>query len=121
MAYHPSPSSMLKESLDETLFAAKMCVEYRKTDAIWGEFQSNGCLGFPSAVLLFSIIDTIGSYYRKTVDFKIIIDGKSEMIDLEGSTAHLVKKCSTLQQKPGGYICHRHKRDTRARKELYPF
>jgi hypothetical protein len=84
MALHRTPSSMLKESLDESLEAAKLCINYKKTDSKWGDYATGGCLGFPAAVLLFSIIDSIGSYYRKNTDFKITIDGKSSSINAEG-------------------------------------
>ena len=75
---------MLKESLQETLEASRLCMEYRKTDLKWGEFMCNGCLGYPAAILLFSIIDTIGSYYRKNSEFKAHIDGAKVAINSDG-------------------------------------
>jgi hypothetical protein len=84
MAIHDIPASMLKESLDESLVAAKYCVTYKKVDIQWGQFATGGCLGYPGAVLLFSIVDTIGSYFRKNPDFKITIDGKEEKINADG-------------------------------------
>ena len=74
MALHSTPASMLKESLIESLEAAKFCIDYRKTDEKWGDFKTGGCLGYPGAILLFSIIDSIGSYFRKNLLFKIDID-----------------------------------------------
>jgi hypothetical protein len=59
MAIHDSISSMLKESLVEMFIVAQDCVNFRKDPNIWG---SNGCYGYPSAILLFSIADAIGSY-----------------------------------------------------------
>ena len=84
MALHSTPASMLKESLFETLEAAKFCSNYRKTDEKWGQFKTGGCLGYPGAILLFSIIDSIGSYYRKNSTYKIPIDNKQMKIDSEG-------------------------------------
>lgn len=84
MALHTTPASMLKESLDETLEAAKFCADYKKTDEKWGEFATGGCLGYPGAILLFSLVDTIGSYFRKNNDFKVLIDGKQESINAAG-------------------------------------
>ncbi|MCK9624976.1 MAG: hypothetical protein M0R23_00715 [Bacteroidales bacterium] len=84
MALHETPASMLKESLDETLEAAKFCSDYKKTDTKWDKFATGGCLGYPSAILLFSLVDTIGSYFRKNSDFKILIDGKQEIINAAG-------------------------------------
>ena len=84
MAIHNSPASMLKESLDETLEAARYCATYKKTDSKWGEFNNRGCLGYPSAILLFSLIDSLGSYFRKDKSFKILIDGNEETINATG-------------------------------------
>lgn len=75
---------MLKESLIENLEAAKYCVYYRKTDEKWGEFKTGGCLGFPSAIILFSIVDTIGSYFRRNDQFKIKIDNEEHSINSDG-------------------------------------
>jgi hypothetical protein len=84
MAIHETPSSMLKESLDETLEAAKLCSDYKKTDKKWGEFATGGCLGYPAAILLFSLIDSIGSYFEKDKNFSVLIDGKQEKINGAG-------------------------------------
>lgn len=84
MALHSTPASMLKESLEETLEAAKFCILYRKDDPKWGEFRGNGCLGYPGGILLFSIIDTIGSCFRKNKNLKILVDGKEKTIDSSG-------------------------------------
>jgi hypothetical protein len=81
MALHITPSSMLKESLRETLEVAKYCADYRKTDEKWGDYKTGGCLGFPAAILLFSLIDTIGSYYRGNKDFEILIDSENSTIE----------------------------------------
>lgn len=54
---------------------AEYCVKFRK-DPAWGPEQAGGCLGYPAAVMLFSIVDTIGSFYRGRTDLKIAIGGK---------------------------------------------
>jgi hypothetical protein len=84
MAIHETPASMLKESLDETLEAARFCIEYEKTDERWGSYATKGCLGFPGAILLFSIIDTIGSYFRKNNEFLIKVDDTLTPINKDG-------------------------------------
>jgi hypothetical protein len=84
MALHKTPASMLKESLVESLVAAKFCSDYRKSDNKWGDFKTGGCLGYPGAILLFSIIDSIGSYFRKDSLFKIRIDFKDMTIESDG-------------------------------------
>jgi hypothetical protein len=50
---------MVLESLTEMLMVAKYCIEFRKDPAEWG---GQGCYGWPAAILLFSIVDAIGSY-----------------------------------------------------------
>lgn len=84
MALHSSPASMLKESLAESLEAAKICITYKKTDAKWGNFMSEGCLGYPGAIILFSIIDTIGSYFRNNSSLIVRLDGKNVSIAADG-------------------------------------
>lgn len=84
MALHTTPASMLKESLDETLEAAKFCTDYKKVDLKWGQYNTGGCLGYPAGILLFSIIDSIGSYYRKNNNFQMEVDSKFESINADG-------------------------------------
>ena len=62
MAIHPNIQSILYESLPETLLAAKYCVEFRKDENIW---PAQGCYGYPAALLLLSITDSIGSYIKQ--------------------------------------------------------
>lgn len=61
---HETPSIMLLESLDETLFTVNQCLNYRKLKAsLWPKPHAlGGILGFPATTLLFSLVDTIGSY-----------------------------------------------------------
>ncbi len=81
---HDTPSSMLKESLDEYLEVAKFCYEYKKIDDKWKPFNKGGCLGYPGGVILFSIIDSIGSYFRNNKNFKMQIDAKEVSINSVG-------------------------------------
>jgi len=80
MAIHPNTASMLKESVIEMLFTAKYCIKYRK-GSNWGSNQTGGCLGYPAAIILFSIADTIGSFCEGNKSFKIKIDGKDKVIN----------------------------------------
>ncbi|MFC1514889.1 hypothetical protein ACFL5X_03210 [Candidatus Omnitrophota bacterium] len=59
MAFHYSIPSMLQESLRELAAVAEYCVTYQKDLRTWG---SHGCYGYPAAILLLSIADSIGSY-----------------------------------------------------------
>ena len=62
MAIHPSVPSMLQESLPEMLLVAKYCIEFRKNTPPW---PAQGCYGYPAALLLLSIVDSIGSYVEQ--------------------------------------------------------
>lgn len=62
MAIHPDIPSMLQESLPEMLLTAKYCIEFQKDTKIW---PAPGCYGYPAALLLLSIADSIGSYIEK--------------------------------------------------------
>jgi len=53
---------MLRESLPEMLMVAKYCIEFRKDTSIW---PAPGCYGYPAALILLSIVDSIGSYVEK--------------------------------------------------------
>lgn len=75
MAIHQNIPSLLKESLKELIFVADYCINYKKENPQWPNEQVDGCLGFPASILLFSIVDAIGSYYRKDEDFIITVDG----------------------------------------------
>ncbi len=55
MAIHNSIASMLSESLPEMLSVSKYCIEFEKK-------SDGGCYGYPAALLLLSIVDSIGSY-----------------------------------------------------------
>ncbi len=70
---------LLIVSLREYLETSKLALSYRK-DASW---QSDGCLGFASGVLLMCVVDTLGSFMRGT-DVEISIDGQPRKIDGEG-------------------------------------
>ena len=62
MARHPNLISMLFESLPEMLLVAKYSIEFQKDTDIW---PAPGCYGYPAAILLLSIADSIGSYVEK--------------------------------------------------------
>lgn len=62
MALHPNIPSMLQESLLEMLLVAKYCIDFRKDEGVW---SVPGCYGYPAALLLLSIVDSIGSYVEQ--------------------------------------------------------
>ena len=59
MAVHNTIPSLIQESILEKLLVARYCIDFRKKFDQW---NSEGCYGHPAALLLLSIIDTIGSY-----------------------------------------------------------
>jgi len=69
--------SMMKDALKESLLAAKLCIDYKKGNDNW---STTGCLGFPGSILLFSMADAIGSYYRGRNEFKIKVNGSLRAI-----------------------------------------
>lgn len=84
---HSTPSEMLLESLDELLFSAKLSLNYRKSDPdLWPKPHAiGGVLGFSATLLLFSIVDTIGSYYD---NFEVPCDGKKLKIKPDKVKSH---------------------------------
>jgi hypothetical protein len=83
MAIHPDTKSLLKESVREYLFVAEYCISYKK-DINWGSNQLGGCLGYPAALMLFSIVDMMGSYHRQNIGFKVSVGGRKVNIKSDG-------------------------------------
>jgi len=83
MAIHPNTASMLKESASEMLHVAEYCINYRK-DAQWEANQVGGCLGYPAAVMLFSLVDMIGSFHEGDQTLQISINGQMKTIASDG-------------------------------------
>jgi len=81
MAIHEEKVELLKESLAEMLHVAQYAVTYRKTDrAMWANNATGGILGFAAVVVLFSIIDCLGSVFAGDSQFSVLIDGKNKRI-----------------------------------------
>jgi len=81
MAAHQEKTGLIKESLNELLHIAGHSINYRKIDHnIWGKNANGGVLAFPSAIILFSIIDCLGSVFIRDENIDIIIDGKNRKI-----------------------------------------
>ena len=93
MAIHNSISNMVREALIEMYFVAEYSILFRKDEKIW---NSNGCYGYPAAVLLFSIADSIGSYVLNTNNverhFEILFDKKYYGFDLSKSDTDNIYK-----------------------------
>src|SRR5687768_4802798 len=57
MALHPNAASMTIEAIEEYLLAAKICLGHQKEDG--------GGLGYPSTLLLFCVVEALGTYLIK--------------------------------------------------------
>lgn len=88
MAIHSEKVGLIKESLIELIHVADYAVNYIKTDSSkWGEYALGGILGFPSSIILFSIIDCIGSICAGNKKYLVKIDGKERYI--KGTSQHI--------------------------------
>ena len=76
MAIHSSTHSLIHEALTEYLAIAEHCITTGK--------PTGGCYGFPTALLCFTIVDAIGSFYRGNTSRTINIDEKTRTIDGDG-------------------------------------
>ena len=81
MAIKDNAIGLVKESLHEMIHVAEYSINYIKEDPkIWGEDATGGILGWPSSLILFSVIDCIGSMFKNHKSFKVSIDGKPTKI-----------------------------------------
>lgn len=72
MGFYDHPKSMLLDSLEEHLSIALYAAESKGV---------SGYQLFPSATLLFAVIDAMGSFLRGNNSVKIRLDGKSKTIN----------------------------------------
>jgi hypothetical protein len=76
MAIHSSTHSLIEEAITDYLAIADHCIMTAK--------PTGGCYGYTTALLLFSIADAIGSFYRGNKSLTVIIDQKKETIIRNG-------------------------------------
>jgi hypothetical protein len=79
MATHFDKFSLHVEAMRESLEAAKLLVNYNKEQNSHSWDRAQGCLGYPSAILLFSFINAYGNlFYSETIHgIKINTDKKT--------------------------------------------
>jgi hypothetical protein len=100
MAIHSNLTSLLGDSLKEYLDVAEACIKSIKpiADGVsvcapaasgwservgsrdWSNHQEPPCFGYPAALLLFSIVDTIGSYHHDLPGYGVEVDSKRQPI-----------------------------------------
>lgn len=73
MAIRQDNRSLLVDNLIENIYAIEKCISFRKESCSDWEYGDKGILGIPAFILICSVIDTIGSYFRDT-NQKIKID-----------------------------------------------
>lgn len=69
MAQHEYQWDLTEEAIEEYLEAIRYGLKFRKSDG--------GCLGYPSALLMFCLIDAFGTYLRGE---EVTIDGRARLI-----------------------------------------
>ncbi|MFA0961014.1 hypothetical protein AB9P05_04360 [Roseivirga sp. BDSF3-8] len=65
MALHSSNKSLFIDSIIENITVIKHCINFKKENDNW-EYGGEGILGVPAFILICSVIDAIGSYFRGT-------------------------------------------------------
>jgi hypothetical protein len=65
MAYHEDPARMVIEAIDEYLLMAEYGINFSKL--------GGGILGYPTALLLLSVIDILGSYSVPTKEHFLVL------------------------------------------------
>ncbi len=81
---------MVEEALDELLVCAKFSVFYDKKFGNKLGRVVTGNLGYPSAIILFSIIDIIGNCFKNNKDLEILVDGKKKIISKKSSSSFYI-------------------------------
>ena len=90
MATHQDLASLLQESVPEYLHIAHECLTHQKA--------GGGVYGFPAALLLFTILDTIGSFHKGDRNFFAIVDGKNRSINADGFKHYFTLNTSYYNQ-----------------------
>lgn len=96
MAIHPNLHSMTKESLKEMLEVAEYCIAFDKSkDTRWPD--QYGCYGYPAAILLLCIVDSIGTIIQKgghdtTIHFQVLNNPKYYNLNLKQEELRIIEK-----------------------------
>lgn len=86
MAIHDNQEGQQREAILELLITIKYCLDFEKkgSDKFWNE---EGCLGYSAFILLCTVIDTIGSFYRGT-DVEIPFGSEKRKIEENKAWQH---------------------------------
>jgi len=87
MAIHNKQAHQQIEALLENIKVIDFCLHYNKTNELVQTDFTVPCLGYPAAILLFSVIDTMGSFFRGS-DSTIQVG--SELKKIETASDHFI-------------------------------
>lgn len=79
MNFNLEQRKQIAEAIKESLTIIEYCLRKDKLSGLQSDDYSKSCYGYPAAILLFSIIDTIGSFFRGSQQ-KINVDSKERKI-----------------------------------------
>ena len=80
MAIHQKQADQQIEAISENLKVVNYCLHYNKNDSQIHKDFTVPCLGYPAAILLCSLIDTIGSFFRGSQSV-IMVDSQPKTIE----------------------------------------
>lgn len=86
MAIHQDLVGLLTESVSEYLHVVHECLTHQKPEG--------GVYGFPAALLLLTILDTIGSFHKDDKSFTAAINGRNRSIDGDGFKHYFILNTS---------------------------
>ena len=81
---------MIEEALDELVICTKFSVFHDKKFGNKLGRVVTGNLGYPSAIMLFSIIDIIGNCFKDNKNLEILVDGKKKIIGEKSSSTFYI-------------------------------
>ena len=87
MAIHQKLAHQQIEALSENIKVIDFCLHYNKSSEQVQTDFTVPCLGYPAAILIFSVIDTIGSFFRGS---DATIQVGSEVKKIETASDHFI-------------------------------
>lgn len=87
MAIHQKLANQQIEALSENIKVIYFCLHYNKSNEQLQTDFTVPCLGYPASILLFSIIDTMGSFFRGSDS---VIQVGSEFKKIETASDHFI-------------------------------
>lgn len=92
------PYQMIEEALDELIICAKFSVFHDKKFGNKLGRVVTGNLGYPSAIILFSIIDIIGNCFKDNKNLEVVVDGKKKFVSKKSSSSFYILNSKYFHQ-----------------------